>query len=42
MVYVDERDVEVFTVKLTLVMFWRESNDLVYSSKKKRVAKCVV
>ncbi len=42
MVSVDERDVEVFTMKLTLVMYWIQSNDLIYSSKKKSVLKRVV
>ncbi len=39
--YVDKSDVEVFTMKLTPVMYWRENyftvNDLIFSSKKKSV-----
>ncbi len=44
--YIDKSDVEVFTMKLTLVMYRRETdftvNDLIFNSKKKSVLKLVV
>ncbi len=44
--YVDKSDVEVFTMKLTLVMYRRENRftvyDLIFSNKKKSVLKLVV
>ncbi len=43
--YVDESNVEVFTMKLTLVMYWRENrfhSKLSNLSKKKSVLKLVV